>query len=99
LTPLQKHLDSEVRDRFLQNEPLVKILLRPAQSAANSVWAAVAKEWEDKGGVYFENLQREVFVTEQGYAEIGSCWARSGDEIVIGLGGAPPLGLREHEQR
>ncbi len=27
------------------------------QSAALSVWAAVGREWEKKGGVYLENLQ------------------------------------------
>jgi NAD(P)-dependent dehydrogenase (short-subunit alcohol dehydrogenase family) len=56
ITPLQKHLDISVREGFMKNEPLLKILLTPEQGAANSVWAAVAKEWEDKGGVFFENL-------------------------------------------
>lgn len=55
LTPLQQHLDSEVRERFLDNKWLMKVIVRVEQGMACSARVAVGKSWEEKRGV-LENL-------------------------------------------
>ena len=54
LTPLARHMpaggDSVV------DEEMATELKNPAQGAATSVWAAVAKELEGKGGIYLDDV-------------------------------------------
>jgi hypothetical protein len=40
---------------MLEDEALVKSLKSPEQGAATTVWAAIGKEWENKGGKYLSN--------------------------------------------
>ncbi|KAK1703896.1 short-chain dehydrogenase [Colletotrichum lupini] len=52
-TPLQRH-QPEITE-MIKDPAVHKVMKSPAQGAATSVWAAVAKEWEGKGGKYLED--------------------------------------------
>ncbi|KAK6949306.1 hypothetical protein Daesc_009381 [Daldinia eschscholtzii] len=54
LTPLAKYLPST--QDLLDDEDLAKMLKNPAQGAATTVWAAIAKELEGKGGLYLDEV-------------------------------------------
>ncbi|KAI8963601.1 NAD(P)-binding protein [Daldinia sp. FL1419] len=54
LTPLARYLPST--QNLVDDEGLAKMLKNPAQGAATSVWAAVAKELEGKGGIYLDEV-------------------------------------------
>lgn len=56
-TGLQVHMGEEVIAKYKENEFVNNYMLSPEQGAATSVWAAVAKEWEGKGGKYLEFCQ------------------------------------------
>ncbi|KIW12421.1 hypothetical protein PV08_09698 [Exophiala spinifera] len=58
LTPLARHL-ANTQD-ILDDPGLVKTLKNPAQGAATTVWAAVAKELERKGGLYLDEVAEAV---------------------------------------
>ena len=49
ITPINKHVDPLVAAGFL-NEAMLKTAKDVEQGAATTVWAAIGKEWEDKGG-------------------------------------------------
>ncbi|KAI1769314.1 short-chain dehydrogenase [Hypoxylon sp. FL1150] len=54
ITPLARYLPST---KELEDDPEIwKILKDPAQGAATTVWAAVAKELEGKGGIYLDDV-------------------------------------------
>lgn len=53
-TGLQVHVADEMA-KHAQNPVVVAILKSPEQGAATTVWAAVAKAWEGKGGRYLED--------------------------------------------
>ena len=53
-TPLQKHMDPAVLKAMIT--PEVELLMKsPEQGAATTVWAAVGKEWEGRGGKFLED--------------------------------------------
>lgn len=53
-TPLARHLSSV---QYLKDDPaFVSMSKSPAQGAATTVWGAVAKEWEGRGGVYLDEV-------------------------------------------
>ncbi|KAI2771290.1 NAD(P)-binding protein [Daldinia loculata] len=54
LTPLTRYL-STTQD-ILDDPDLSKMLKNPAQGAATTVWAAIAKELEGKGGIYLDEV-------------------------------------------
>ncbi|KAK3324438.1 hypothetical protein B0T19DRAFT_230508 [Cercophora scortea] len=56
-TNLAKHIPREVMEGFKKNPVLYAFMKDNAQGAATTVWAAVSKEWEGKGGEYLENCQ------------------------------------------
>jgi NAD(P)-dependent dehydrogenase (short-subunit alcohol dehydrogenase family) len=56
-TPLQKHLNKEWLEGMAANPQVQKTIKSTEQGAATTVWAAVAKELEGKGGKYLENCQ------------------------------------------
>lgn len=62
---LQRHMpDDELK---VWNTPQVYVHMKsPAQGAATTVWAAIAREWEGKGGKYLEDCQVSPPV-EEGY--------------------------------
>lgn len=71
-TGLQAHLDTTA----WKADPKVHAYMKsPAQGAATTVWAAIAKCWEGKGGKYMDNCQiapptpEGAEITFPGYAE------------------------------
>ncbi|KAL1858820.1 hypothetical protein Daus18300_009818 [Diaporthe australafricana] len=54
LTPIARYMPS-VED-MKADEKLHRTLKDPGQGAATTVWGAVAKEWEGKGGVYLDEV-------------------------------------------
>ncbi len=54
-TGLGKFLPAEVISGMRQNPDMVKIEKTQAQGAATTIWAAISKELEGRGGVYLSN--------------------------------------------
>ena len=56
-TALQRHAPAEQMNQW-KDQPVVQNYLKsPEQGAATSVYAAVSKEWEGKGGKYLSNCE------------------------------------------
>ncbi|KAH7009151.1 short-chain dehydrogenase/reductase-like protein [Macrophomina phaseolina] len=51
-TALMQHMDPAMIENFKSDEKVYKMMKSPEQGAATTVWAAIGKEWEDKGGEY-----------------------------------------------
>lgn len=54
-TGLMVHVDPAVRESWSENDMIRNFMKSPAQGASTTVVAAVAKEWEGKGGKYLED--------------------------------------------
>ncbi|PGH05695.1 hypothetical protein GX51_02855 [Blastomyces parvus] len=54
-TGLGRHLPAEYLQSLYQNQDLIKMFKNPEQGAATSVWAAIGKEWEGRGGRYLSD--------------------------------------------
>jgi NAD(P)-dependent dehydrogenase (short-subunit alcohol dehydrogenase family) len=71
-TPLQRHLDDSIRQK--NDQPEVKVYMKnEEQGAATTVWAAICKELEGKGGMYLEDCavagpQKAYGVLSPGYS-------------------------------
>ncbi|CAM6099866.1 unnamed protein product [Calypogeia fissa] len=63
-TPLQKYLPEETLEAWKSVPENRRILKSTAQGAATTVWAAVGREWEGKGGKYLENVEVALPVRE-----------------------------------
>ncbi len=82
MTELVRHIENDDMGSEMLSDPVFKSLLKsPEQGAATSVWAAIAKEWEGKGGRYLNARWEGV--------QSGLCGARvrraGGGENVEGL--------------
>ncbi|KAL0488333.1 WW domain-containing oxidoreductase [Acrasis kona] len=53
-TNLQVHVQDMMK-KFESNPEVMRTIMSTEQGAATTVWAAIGKEWEDKGGKYLEN--------------------------------------------
>ncbi|KAH8822103.1 hypothetical protein F5884DRAFT_657109 [Xylogone sp. PMI_703] len=53
VTPLQRHLPPGVMEQVSSEER--RLFKSPEQGAATTVWAAIGKEWENRGGRYLED--------------------------------------------
>ncbi|MCJ1368706.1 hypothetical protein MMC16_007851 [Acarospora aff. strigata] len=54
VTELGRHMDPAVVEKFMT--PELKLSMKsPEQGAATTVWAAIGKEWEGKGGKYLND--------------------------------------------
>jgi NAD(P)-dependent dehydrogenase (short-subunit alcohol dehydrogenase family) len=56
-TDLLKHVSDEQRSAWGENSYLATYWKSPAQGAATTVWGAIAKELEGKGGKYLDDCQ------------------------------------------
>jgi NAD(P)-dependent dehydrogenase (short-subunit alcohol dehydrogenase family) len=54
---LQVHVPSEELEGWRASSMVQNYMKSPPQGAATTVWAAIAKVWEGKGGRYLEDLQ------------------------------------------
>jgi len=77
-TALMKHTSEEVLDQMKSDAVTMDYFKNPAQGAATSVYAAVSKDWEGKGGKYLSNCEvagpfqkaiNDLGVGDDGYAE------------------------------
>ncbi|KAF2808689.1 NAD(P)-binding protein [Mytilinidion resinicola] len=66
-TGLQKYVSAEQLEAWKKAPGIAEFMKNPAQGAATTVWAAVAKCWEGTGGKYLDNVQVAEPV-EEGYA-------------------------------
>ncbi|KAJ4172394.1 hypothetical protein NW754_002591 [Fusarium falciforme] len=57
MTGLSQHIPDSELEAFKDDEKLMKQLKSPEQGAATTVWAAIGKEWEGKGGRYLEDCR------------------------------------------
>ena len=64
LTGLQQHMGEAGVAGLVAMEGVKKVLKTQEQGAATTVWAAVAKEWEGRGGQYLEDVSVSVPETE-----------------------------------
>ncbi|EEU48336.1 uncharacterized protein NECHADRAFT_75805 [Fusarium vanettenii 77-13-4] len=51
-TPLMVHVDPAALEGMQKDPNIPKLMKSPEQGAATTVWAAIGKEWETKGGEY-----------------------------------------------
>lgn len=65
-TPLQRHVPELME--ALNDPEIAKWMKTPEQGAATSVWAAVAKELEGKGGKYLDDVAEAEKVAPEGWA-------------------------------
>ncbi|KAH6667988.1 hypothetical protein B0J14DRAFT_489255 [Halenospora varia] len=71
MTNLVKHLDPTVLAESTKDEKILKALKSREQGAATTVWAAIGKEWENRGGRYLEDCEE----AERG-ADDGDMWGK-----------------------
>lgn len=75
MTGLQVHVPSEQKEMWKKVPQIQKKMKSTEQGAATTVWAAIAKVWEGKGGRYLEDCQvsgpvkEGFFVMDTGYVE------------------------------
>ncbi|KAL2127947.1 hypothetical protein VTI74DRAFT_9937 [Chaetomium olivicolor] len=55
-TDISRHMPPEFVEGLMANPYILKILKSAEQGAATTVWAAVGKEWENRGGKYLEDV-------------------------------------------
>lgn len=70
-TGLQVHMSEEAKAGFAKDEKVRNYMKSPAQGAATTVYAAVSKEWEGRGGRYLEDCaeaEENVRGAMEGYA-------------------------------
>ncbi|KAJ6051195.1 Short-chain dehydrogenase/reductase SDR [Penicillium canescens] len=56
-TDISRNMPPEFLEGIMTNPYILKILKSTEQGAATTVWAAVGKEWEGKGGKYLEDCK------------------------------------------
>jgi NAD(P)-dependent dehydrogenase (short-subunit alcohol dehydrogenase family) len=83
ITPLTRYLPSTAYLNL--DKELSKTLKNPAQGAATTVWGAVAREWEGRGGVYLD--------------EVAEGWLTPPDALYYHGGYAPQAFDPETEKR
>jgi NAD(P)-dependent dehydrogenase (short-subunit alcohol dehydrogenase family) len=63
-TGLGRFLSAEQVDHLLQNKKMMKIMKSLEQGAATTVWAAIGKEWEGRGGKYLSDCAEAKRATD-----------------------------------
>ncbi|KAL1975237.1 hypothetical protein VTN31DRAFT_3629 [Thermomyces dupontii] len=74
-TGISRNVPLEFVQGLLSNPDFVKILKSPAQGAATTVWAAISKEWENRGGRYLEDVAEAERGQDDGNA-FGAGWVK-----------------------
>lgn len=69
MTGLVKHVPDEMLEAWAQSPDVGKVVKSVEQGAATTVWAAVAKDLEGKGGKYLENCQVAKPVQKEDFQE------------------------------
>jgi NAD(P)-dependent dehydrogenase (short-subunit alcohol dehydrogenase family) len=58
-TSLTRHVGDEMSEAIKANPELANLLKNPEQGAATTVWAAIGKEWENRGGAYLADVAEQ----------------------------------------
>ncbi|KAJ5970090.1 Short-chain dehydrogenase/reductase SDR [Penicillium vulpinum] len=74
-TDISRNMPPEVLEAMMTNPYILKILKSSQQGAATTVWAAVGKEWEAKGGKYLEDC-KEADRGEDDSQVFGAGWVK-----------------------
>ena len=61
MSGLQAHA-GEVLKAMFEKPEIIKFMKNAEQGAATSVYAAVGKDWEGKGGIYLEDCEEQGLV-------------------------------------
>lgn len=56
-TPLQRYFDPALIEKFSKDAEIQRGSRSTQQGSATTVWAAVGREWEGRGGRYLEDCQ------------------------------------------
>ncbi|PLB47337.1 putative short-chain dehydrogenase/reductase [Aspergillus steynii IBT 23096] len=65
-TPLGRYLPAEHVEAMLRNEAVMRALKSPEEGAATTVWAAVGREWEGRGGRYLADCREAEWGPDDG---------------------------------
>ncbi|KAJ5185491.1 Short-chain dehydrogenase/reductase SDR [Penicillium cf. griseofulvum] len=74
-TDISRNMPPEFLEAIMTNPYILKILKSSEQGAATTVWAAVGKEWEAKGGKYLEDCQEADRGEDDGQT-FGAGWVK-----------------------
>ncbi|GFF87415.1 WW domain-containing oxidoreductase [Aspergillus udagawae] len=74
-TNISRNMPPEFLEGLMANPYILKILKSAEQGAATTVWAAVGKEWEKRGGKYLEDA-REAERGEDNGQTFGVGWVK-----------------------
>ncbi|GFF66300.1 WW domain-containing oxidoreductase [Aspergillus lentulus] len=74
-TDISRNMPPEFLEGLMTNPYILKILKSAEQGAATTIWAAVGKEWEDRGGKYLEDI-REAERGEDDGQVFGVGWVK-----------------------
>lgn len=98
LTGLWQHTSDEHADKLLNDAMLSKLFKTAQQGAATTVWAAIAKSLEGRGGNYLEDCQisKPFNSTDGQWAPGYSTWAYdSGEEAKLWKKSLELVGLED----
>lgn len=59
-TGLMQYMDPEVLKALTSDKSAYVLMKSPEQGAATTVWAAIGREWENKGGQYLAGCDRTM---------------------------------------
>ncbi|KAF4169636.1 hypothetical protein CNMCM6936_006795 [Aspergillus lentulus] len=74
-TDISRNMPPEFLEGLMTNPYILKILKSAEQGAATTIWAAVGKEWENRGGKYLEDI-REAERGEDDGQVFGVGWVK-----------------------
>ncbi|KAJ5944307.1 Short-chain dehydrogenase/reductase SDR [Penicillium verrucosum] len=74
-TAISRNMPPDFLEAIMTNPYILKILKSSQQGAATTVWAAVGKEWEAKGGKYLEDC-KEADRGEDDGQTFGAGWVK-----------------------
>jgi NAD(P)-dependent dehydrogenase (short-subunit alcohol dehydrogenase family) len=74
-TDISRNMPPEFLETIMTNPYILKILKSSKQGAATTVWAAVGKEWEKKGGKYLEDCKEADRGQDDGQT-FGTGWVK-----------------------
>ena len=75
MTNLQQHIESETAKQMFDNDAARSTMKSPAQGAATSVYAAIAKELEGRGGRYLANCEEVDVFSGRPFDDGHAAWA------------------------
>jgi NAD(P)-dependent dehydrogenase (short-subunit alcohol dehydrogenase family) len=75
-TGLMRHIPEEELAGYAGNDDIRRLSKSPSQGAATTVWAAIGKEWEGKGGRYLADVAEAEVWEDGGNALMSARYAK-----------------------